>query len=128
MTTSTVKINGSPLIEPSSYKVDTETVVDGARNIKGVFIGSVIRDSLTKLELNWKYLTHEEWKNILKLFDISKGGSFVNNVEFFSQTSGVWENKQMYVSPRTTGGATMKEDGTGKIKGWIDCRIALIEV
>ena len=68
-----------------------------------------------------------EWSEINKRFKVSAGGSFINNVTFFDQTSGGWVTRQMYVNDRTSG-MWRRDPNTGDVLGWNDCKLSLIEV
>ena len=113
--------------EPSSYKGTTSTLVDSARNAKGIMIGSVIRDDVGKVELSWKYLTVEQWAAINQCFKEGSGGHFINEVEFFDQTAGTWVTRKMYVSDRKSG-VWRRHPVTGDLLGWTNCSLSLIEV
>lgn len=122
-----VRINDFDFPEPSTYKGDVATIVDSARNLDGVAVGSVVRDNVGKVELSWKFLTVRQWSDILKLFSSEFGGKFYNDVTFFSATHGDWITRKMYVSDRN---ASMfrRDPKTGEILGWLDCTFNLIEV
>lgn len=122
-----VSIDGYDLPEPSAYSGNTSTLVDGGRNVEGVFVGAVIRDDVAKVEMQWSYLTAEQWSSILKLFKISSGGNFVRNVTFFDQVENAYATREMYVGDRS---APMwrRDSNTGKVLGWTDCALSLIEV
>lgn len=122
-----VTVGGVALPDPSEYNATTSTLVDSARNVKGVMIGDVIRENISKVEMNWNYLPKETWANITKLFDSKRGGNFIQTVEFLNQDTGYYETKQMYVSDRTAG-AFYRDRKTQEIRGWTKCRIALVEV
>lgn len=122
-----VTVNGTALPDPSEYNATTSTLVDSARNVKGVMIGDVIRENISKVEMNWNYLPRETWAEITKLFDSKRGGNFIQTVEFLNQDTGLYETKQMYVSDRTAG-AFYRDRNTMEIRGWAKCRLALIEV
>lgn len=113
--------------EPSSYKGNTSTLVDSARNAKGVVVGAVIRDDVGKVEMSWKYLTVKQWADILKCFSLSRGGNFYNNVTFFCQDIGDWTTRQMYVSDRQAN-MFRRDPKTGDILGYTDCSLSLVEV
>ena len=113
--------------EPASYSGNTSTLVDSARNTQGVMVGSVIRDDVGKVEMSWKYLTVEQWANILKCFSIARGGKFINDVTFFCQDTGEWTTRQMYVGDRKAG-MWRRNPETGDVMGWTDCSLNLIEV
>jgi hypothetical protein len=113
--------------EPSSYSGNTATLVDSARNAQGVTVGAVIRDDVGKVEMTWKYLTVEQWADILKCFSISRGGSFYNSVTFFCQDIGDWTTRNMYVSDRKAN-MFRRDPKTGDVLGYTDCSLSLVEV
>lgn len=113
--------------EPSSYSGNTATIVDSARNSAGYTVGAVIRDDVGKVEMSWKYLTVEQWADILKCFSIARGGSFYNEVTFFCQDIGDWTTRTMYVSDRNAG-MWRRHPETGDVMGWTDCSLSLVEV
>lgn len=123
-----VSVAGTPLPTPSTYFGNTADLVDSARNVQGTMIGAVIREDVAKVELTWRYLTVAQWAGICKLFKVSEGGSFINNVTFFDQTTGLWSTRQMYPSDRSTSGAFTLDPNTGAVAGWKDCGLNLIEV
>ena len=98
-----VTIAGKAIPDPSTYNGTTSTLVDSGRNAEGKFIGSVIRDDVGKVEMTWKYISAEDWADILRLFSRAKGGSFVNSVTFYCQDTNNWETRDLYVSDRTAG-------------------------
>lgn len=122
-----VSVGGYDFPEPSSYSGNTSTLVDSARNVQGVMVGSVIRDDVGKVEVSWRYLTVEQWAAIQKCFRRSSGGKFINVVTFFDQSVGGWVTKQMYVSDRTAG-MWRRDPENGDILGWKDCSLSLVEV
>lgn len=121
-----VTIAGHHIPDPSTYNGTTSTLVDSGRNAEGMFIGSVIRDDVGKVEMTWKYISAESWADILRLFSMKKGGSFVNSVTFYCQDSNDWETREMYVSDRTSSVFLRRDDGS--IRGYLGNRLALIEV
>lgn len=121
-----VRIGSFDVPEPSTYSSTTATVVDSARNAKGVQIGSVIRDGVAKIEMTWKFITAADWAALLAQFDMKQGGSFYNDVTFFNQDTNDWETRQMYVSDRTS--SIFLRNAQGGIRGYVGARLALIEV
>lgn len=113
--------------EPSTYKGNTSTLVDSARNTQGKMVGSVIRDDVGKVEMTWRYLTIEQWANVLKCFRMASGGKFINNVTFFCEDLGDWTTREMYVSDRN---AEMfrRDPASGDVLGWTNCSLSLVEV
>lgn len=120
-----VSVDGYDFPEPSSYSSNTSTLVDSGRNVEGRMVGSVIRDNISKVEISWKYLTVEQWSNILKCFTGKE--NFVNTVTFFDQAKGGRVTKEMYVNDRKAG-LWRRDPKTGDVLGWTDCALSLIEV
>lgn len=122
-----VSIGNFDFPEPSSYTGTTSTIVDSARNVQGKMIGSVVRDDVAKVEMSWKYLTAQQWADILSKFTISAGGAFINDVRFLNQTTNSYTTRKMYVGDRS---APMwrRHPETGAVMGYVDARISLIEV
>lgn len=118
-----VTIGGYELPEPSSYSATTSTIVDSARNVSGYVVGSVVRHDVAKVELSWKYLTVQQWANILSKFS----DNFYNDVRFFNQTTANYEVRTMYVSDRTAG-MWRRDPNNGSIMGWTNCSLSLVEV
>lgn len=118
-----VTIAGYEVPEPSSYSATTATLVDSARNVQGVVIGAVIRNDVAKVELSWRYLTAQQWANILSLFS----RNFYNDVTFFNQATADYETRQMYVGDRSAG-MWRRHPVTGEVMGWTDCKLSLVEV
>ena len=119
-----VSVDGYDFPEPSAYSANTSTLVDSGRNVEGQMIGSVIRDDVSKVEISWKYLTVEQWRDILKCFQGKE--NFVNSVTFFDQLAGDWVTKEMYVNDRKSG--MWRRSPEGDVLGWTDCSLSLIEV
>lgn len=122
-----VTVAGTPLPDPSTYEGTTSTLVDSGRNTLGYIIGAVIRDDIGKVSMTWRYLTVEQWATIGKLFKSSAGGSFINDVKFFDQTTGEYVTRQMYVNDRKAG-MFRRNPKTGEVLGWLECSLNLIEV
>lgn len=122
-----VTVGGFAFPEPSTYSGNTATLVDSARNLDGVVIGSVVRDDVAKVELSWRYLTVAQWAAVNKCFKQSVGGKFYNTVTFFDQSAGGWVTKTMYVSDRSAG-MWRRDPESGDILGWTDCKLSLVEV
>ena len=121
--TALVTVDGLALPEPSEYSGTTSTIVDSARNVSGYVIGSVVRSDVAKVELKWRYLTKEQWADILSMFT----NNFYNNVTFFNQSTGDYSTRQMYVSDRKAG-VWRRHPVTGEIMGWTNCSMSLVEV
>ena len=118
-----VTVAGYALPEPSEYSANTSTLVDSARNVSGYVIGAVIRSDVAKVELKWRYLTAEQWANVLRLFS----DNFYNSVTFYNQTTASYVTRQMYVGDRSAG-MWRRHPSTGEVMGWTDCALSLVEV
>lgn len=118
-----VSIGGYNLPEPAEYSAVTSTIVDSARNVSGYVVGSVIRSDVAKIELSWKYLTAEQWATILSLFT----ASFYNSVRFMNQATNNYDVRTMYVSDRDAK-IWRRDPNTGRIMGYVNCHLSLVEV
>lgn len=118
-----VSVNGHALPEPSTYKATTSTIVDSARNVKGVVVGSIVRKNVAKVELSWRYLTAEQWADILTAIT----ENFYNSVTFYNQTTAGYVTKKMYHGDPTSD-MWRRDPNTGEVMGWTNCAISLIEV
>ena len=118
-----VSIGGFDFPEPATYNATTSTIVDSARNVNGRVVGSVVRIDVAKVELSWKYLTAQQWSNILSLF----ASSFYNDVTFYNQVTAGYTMRTMYVSDKTAG-MWRRDPTTGEVLGWTNCALSLVEV
>lgn len=118
-----VMVGGYSFPEPATYSAVTSTIVDSARNVSGYVVGNVVRHDVAKVELSWKYLTVSQWATILSLFT----HSFYNDVTFFNQATGTYTTREMYISDRS---ASMwrRDPNTGKVLGWVNPSLSLVEV
>jgi len=112
---------------PSEYNCNTADFVDAGRNLDGVTVGDVVRSGVIKAEMIWNFLSCEQWAGLLAQFDPKRGGSFFNYAELYVQDYGAWAIRQVYVSDRSSG-TFLLDEVTGKPKGHLQCRLALIEV
>lgn len=118
-----VSIGNFEFPEPSTYNATTSTIVDSARNVSGYVVGSVIRHDVAKIEMTWKYLTAEQWAQILSLFT----NSFYNKVTFLNQATNELDERDMYVSDRNAA-MWRRDPKTGAVMGYTGCSLSLIEV
>lgn len=121
-----VKIRNYVVPSPSTYAATTATVVDSARNAKGVMVGAVIRPDVAKVSMSWNFIEAQEWADLLACFDPKRGGNFINAVTFFNQDTNAWETRQMYVGDRTAN--IFLRDENGNIRGYQNAALALIEI
>lgn len=126
MATAMVSIGAYALPEPSTYTSQTSTIVDGGRNVKGEYIGSVVREDIAKISLTWKFISTQDWATLLSKFSSASGGNFVNDITFFLQDTGTWETRSMYISDRKAN--VYLRDEAGNIIGYTDVSLSLVEV
>lgn len=93
---------------PSEYSGSSSTLVNSARNVKGVVIGEVIASDIAKVEITWNYLTRTQYSEIAKLFERLYGGSFFVKVKFFDSVKNDWNEKIMYPNDRSFHTAKIK--------------------
>lgn len=115
-----------PAPDNDSCNLTIATLVDSGRSTDGRFIGQVIGDDKLKLECSWKYLSQEDYQKILKIFDRSQGGAFVNNFKIFDPRVNKFVVKEMYVSDRTA--RPFNPDPNWNPQGWLDISLSLVEV
>lgn len=118
-----VTVAGVPLPDPSTYEALTSTIVDSGRNVAGYVIGSVVRHDVAKIELSWRYLTAQQWAEVLSLFT----NSFYNSTTFFNQATADYTTRDMYVSDRSAG-IFRRHPDTGEVMGFTDCKLSLVEI
>lgn len=118
-----VSIGGFDFPEPSTYNATTSTIVDSARNVSGYVVGAVIRSDVAKIEMSWKYLTAQQWADILSLFT----SSFYNDVRFLNQATNTYDTRTMYVSDRNAA-MWRRDPQTGAVMGYTGCSLSLVEV
>lgn len=116
---------GVALYDPSTYNGETATVVKTNTNSKGQVLIDVVVEDVAKVSLTWRFLTPDKWSDMLKLFDGTNGGNFVQLVKFFNQTTNKYDVREMYVGDRKSGIFMRNEDGS--IKGYTDCSLNLID-
>lgn len=114
--------------EPSSYSATTATIADTARNVKGVLIGSVVRDNVASVQMSWNFISTTDWANLLQKFIPAPNGTgaYVQPVTFFCQDTGDWQTRDMVVSDRQA--SVFKRDKAGSIVGYTEAALSLEEV
>lgn len=118
-----ITVNGKALPEPSTYDATTATIVDSGRNVAGEVIGAVIRSDVAKIEVSWRYLTAQQWADVIGPFTTN----FMCSVRFFNQATASYSTRTMYISDRT---ASMfrRHPTTGEVMGFTNCSLSLVEV
>lgn len=101
------------------------SLVNGGRNIDGVFIGSQVGRNQYKVQMQWESLPAATWGEMLQIFDPEYGGKFVNPVTYYDMVAMQCVTRNMYVSDRSAVGVTDGNDGN-----WIhakNCKLSLID-
>ena len=111
---------------PSKYESTTATIVDSARNVKGYVIGSVIRENVAKVSMQWSFISAADWAALTAQFDSTRGGSFISDITFFNSDTNDWETRSMYVSDRTNSMYLRKKSGA--VIGYEGAKLSLIDV
>lgn len=121
-----VSIGSYNMPAPSTYQSTTATVVDSARNVQGYVVGAVIRENIAKAAMTWKFISAQDWADLLAQFDGTRGGSFYRDVTLFIQDTNQWVTRTMYISDRSASIFLRNPDGS--IKGYTDAQFSLVEV
>lgn len=115
----------NPVMGSSGLTIST--MVDGGRNVEGNFVGSVIGLDKLSIDIEFVNLTSEQFKNFLRLFDRSYGGSFVNEFRIFDPRENNWVVKKMYVGDRSGRPIKFNKETVRPAK-WTDVKAKLVEV
>ena len=110
-----------------SGKFHVATNVDAARNENGDFIGQVVGNDKLKIECSFKVMSPEQLMGLLRIWDRSQGGAFVNKFKVFDPRVNDFVIKTMYVGDRT-GTPYSINPRTMKPTFWRDIQANLIEV
>lgn len=115
-------INGSELPPcKRGVSVIVSTVVNSGRNADGVVVGQRIGRDLYKInDLEWAYLTADQWGYILGLMS-----EFFFNVSFQDPVTSQIKTVQMYCGDRTA--TPFKVDEFGQPLSYKDCKVNLID-
>jgi len=119
---------GTPLPSPAfgSGGISISTAVDGGKNAKGNFIGSVIGDDKLKYDISFAHLTPTQFQEFLKLFDRNQGGKFSQIFSVYDPRIDEFIEIEMYVGDR--GGRPVSLDGDYKPTGWLGVGTSLIQL
>lgn len=123
---------------PSEYEASSSTLVDSARNSEGVVVGKVIRQDVSKIEIEWNYLTVAQYSLVAQLFDSAYGGNFFNFVSYFDTVKGDFRGSNIgiptlsthrifYPNDRKVKFAHIALDENGKPIGYSNVQLHLID-
>ena len=118
-----IKINGHEYPCPRrGLEMLVATIVDSARNANAVVVGQVVGREQQKLNnLEWAYLTAEQWSAILKEFS-----NFYVTVSYPDMVNNTWTTRKMYPGDRTA--EPFHLDPVTKLPiDYINCKVNLID-
>ena len=118
-----IKINGNPYPCPRrGLNLMVATIVDAARNANAVTVGQVVGREQQKINnLEWAYLTAEQWSAILKEFK-----NFYVTVSYPDMVNNTWTERKMYPGDRTAEPFHL-DPVTQLPLDYIHCKVNLIE-
>lgn len=118
-----IKINGKPYPCPRrGLNMMTATIVDSGRNTNAVVVGQVVGRQQQKLSnLEWAYLTAEQWSAILKEFE-----NFYVTVTYPDMVNNTWTTRKMYPGDRTAEPFHL-DPVTQLPLDYINCKVNLID-
>lgn len=116
-----------PAPELGSSGVTITTLVDGGRNTKGDFVGSVVGEDKLKVALSFGHLSPAEMQSLLQIWDRNQGGHFINTFRVFDPRVNDFVYLQMYVGDRT-GTPYIVDATTMRPSFWRDVKANLIQV
>ena len=111
-----------PFAGYESGKQTVATMVDQARTADGIVRGSVIAKA-SKIELKWKVLSPEVWKDICAFFD----KHFYFDATYLDMEQNAFVTKTFYVGDRS-GMPFMIDEITGIPTYYLDCQANIIGV
>lgn len=119
-----ITVNGKQFPQPHrGLELIDVTLVDSARNANGVVVGQVIGRRQQKINnLEWVYLTAEEWSAMLKEFN-----NFYVTVSYPDMVNNTWTTRKMYPGDRSATPFHLDEK-TGLPKDYINCKVNIIDV
>lgn len=111
----------------SSAKQTVSTLVNSGRSaLNGQLYAQRVGDrDLSKLELLWKYLTSEQWSDILKKINSGTQGFYIW-IKYFDMQSNAWRIREFYPSDRQ-GTPFIINKTTKEIKSYLDCSVNFID-
>ena len=118
-----IKINGHLYPCPRrGLNLMVATIVDAARNANAVTVGQVVGREQQKINnLEWAYLTAEQWSAILKEFK-----NFYVTVSYPDMVNNTWTERKMYPSDRTAEPFHL-DPVTQLPLDYINCKVNLID-
>ena len=118
-----IKINGREYPCPRrGLNLMTATIVDSARNANAVVVGQVVGREQQKIDnLEWAYLTAEQWSSLLQEFR-----NFYVMVTYPDMVNNTWTTRKMYPGDRTAEQFHLDPETQLPID-YINCKVNLID-
>lgn len=118
-----IKINGREYPCPRrGLNLMTATIVDSARNANAVVVGQVVGREQQKIDnLEWAYLTAEQWSSLLQEFR-----NFYVMVTYPDMVNNTWTTRKMYPGDRTAEPFRLDPETQLPID-YINCKVNLID-
>ena len=118
-----IKINGREYPCPRrGLNLMTATIVDTARNANAVVVGQVVGREQQKIDnLEWAYLTAEQWSSLLQEFR-----NFYVMVTYPDMVNNTWTTRKMYPGDRTAEPFHLDPETLLPID-YINCKVNLID-
>lgn len=118
-----IKINGREYPCPRrGLNLMAATIVDSARNANAVVVGQVVGREQQKIDnLEWAYLTAEQWSSLLQEFK-----NFYVMVTYPDMVNNTWTTRKMYPVDRTAEPFHLDPETQLPID-YINCKVNLID-
>lgn len=128
-----LKINGTEVPYPKrGVSAVVSTIVNAGRNVNGVVVGQRLgRDQYKIDNLEWPWLTAEQWSLILRLLNTNDAGTeteYTNmaiNVTFWDPVTNVEKTLKMYPGDRSA--EPYWVNSQGKPTHYRNCKVNLID-
>lgn len=119
-----IKINGVTLPYPArGLTVQRQQFVDSARNAQGQVISQKINRRIIKFnQLEWKHLTADEWRRILK--EIEK---FEGELEYWDNLDGDFKTIRVYWGDAEEEIWKIDPD-TGEVLEYVNCKCNIVDM
>ena len=109
---------------PTGYNATTKSIVAGGMNLEGKFIGSLVKDDIHVLSMEWGFIIATDWSAILANFKNASGGFYSQDVTFLDQDTNTYITREMSISDRNSNLIGINVDG---VMGYNGATLALSE-
>jgi len=109
---------------PTGYNSTTKSIVAGGQNLEGKFIGSLVKDDIHVISVEWGFITAIDWSAILANFRDASMGYVSQDVTFLDQDTNTYIEREMSISDRNSNLIGINADG---VMGYNGATLALSE-